>query len=123
MNPQPKQTISKTETVIKLSNGNGLLAHIDIADEVVTFSNYHVKFKVDELSFDDINHLSLVIDNIPERCQHSYSEQEVRGILEAQRQRYYDIAESYEMNPFEKHKCIDKKSFLIVYFDDLLIKK
>lgn len=63
--PKFGEWISEDERCIKLSNGNGLLAHIDIADEVVTFSNYLVKFKIDELSFDDIVYLATVINNLP----------------------------------------------------------
>lgn len=125
MNPQPKQTISKTETVsdtderrINLSNGNGLLAHIDIADEVVSFSNYHVKFKVGELSFDDIAYLATVINNLPERKQHSYSEQEVRDICEQVIKRCYEFP-----NVLEVYSDLPSDSVLKINFDDLLIKK
>lgn len=123
---QPKQPISKMETIsdteerrIKLSNGNGLLAHIDIADEVVSFSNYHVKFKVDELSFDDIAYLATVINNLPSRAQHSYSKQEVRNMLEALRQRCAKASDNWYHSSFPSAE----QSILSINFDDLLIKK
>lgn len=111
---QPKQTIYKTETVsntderrIKLSNGNGLLAHIDIADEVVSFSNYHVKFKVNELSFDDIVYLATVINNLPSRAQHSYSEQEVPKWISVDLEA--DIADT-ELQHFEQYFIVVAES-------------
>lgn len=117
---QPKQTISKTEAIsdteerrIKLSNGNGLLAHIDIADEVVAFSNYHVKFKVGELSFDDITYLATVINNLPSRVQHSYSEQEVKNIINQVKMSFANNANSE----------VIKQEIIKLNFDGLLIKK
>lgn len=52
------------ERRIKLSGGNGLIAHIDIAGEVVSFSNYLVKHSIDELSFDDITDLAYILNNL-----------------------------------------------------------
>ena len=100
---QPKQTISKTETV-------------EEAEQAA--ESYFQKYKY--IGVTAIK--PAFIDGANWKEQHSYSEQEVRAICEDLRKRYYDIAESYEMKPFEKHKCIDKKSFLIVDFDNLLKK-
>lgn len=55
-------------------------------------------------SIDLANHILKL--KYPKKIDRPFSESQVISMLEALRQMCEDIAESYKMKPFEKHKCI-----------------